>query len=114
MPAASLTFTPLTDPLVWFPNVDSFNAFIGGITVSIAGTNLPVPTLTTIGGVKLIDVDEYVPGVVNLTYVSLATEEGVTEVPSKQATIDMKTKLDLLATTVQVLIDQLRAQGYTP
>lgn len=112
MPAvpATLNFTPLTDPLIWFPNKDAFNAFMSRITVSLDGVNLPVATVTTYGGVKEATIATYVPAVVTPTYVQFATEDPagvpvVTQIPSKQAYDDLKSKVDSLGILIVNLMN---------
>lgn len=112
MPAvpATLNFTPLTDPLVWFPDKDAFNAWFASITVDIDGGNLPEATTTTFGAVKEATLAVYNPETVVPTYVNLATEDPVgnptqTQIPSKQAYLDLLTKVDNLAIKFKALMD---------
>lgn len=115
--AASLTFTPLTDPVVWFATVQAFNQWVGEITVTIGAANLPAATTAAIGGVKMATLSAYVPETVVPTWVGIISDEngdGVAEtvnVPSQQAYTDLKTKLDNCAAKLDALMDALEAAG---
>jgi hypothetical protein len=115
--AASLTFTPLTDPIVWFATVQAFNNFIGSITVSVASGNLPAATTLAIGGVKMAELATYTPVAVVPTWVTIISDEAAdgtpesTLVPSQEAYNDLKTKLDNLATSYNNLLTALVAAG---
>lgn len=113
MPATplNLTYEPLTDSFIWFASKDAFNAWVGAITITVTSASMPAATTAAQGAVKMATLPGYVPEVVNLTYLSIITEEGATEVPSKQAMIDMKTKLDNAAAKLDALMDALVTSG---
>lgn len=104
--AASLNFTPLTNPLIWFPTMGSFNAFIGSITVSDA-------TTADEGVVKQATLATYIPAVIDVNYVEIANDEvvGITEVPTKAAFLSLKAAHDALATKVVALLAAMETAG---
>lgn len=118
MPAAiNPTFTPLTDPVIWFATVQAFNQFIGSLSFTVDSVNLPPATTEAIGGVKMAELASYTPAVLAPTYVNMIADEdgdGVPEqypVPTRVAYDALQAKLDALATSYDNLLTALEAAG---
>jgi hypothetical protein len=112
---ANLNFTEFTDPRVLWVNVQAVNTFFNSITVSVSGENIPAATLTELGGVKQMALTAFNPPVANATYVTINLDDGSApvDIPSHDAFVDLKTRVDYLATYITALKAQLDAKGYT-
>jgi hypothetical protein len=112
--AATLTFTPLTNARIWFASPAAFNNFMGAITVSISGANLPDATTTTLGGVKKLEIASFSAVAAVTGSVNIVADDGATVVPVPQAAAyaSAVARLDYLEAYLLALYNQLAAKGY--
>lgn len=109
-----LQFTDLPNTRVAFANAAAWNTYWGNAYVTIEGANLPVPTTTTLGGVKLLEIAAFsAPGQVN-TYTTISVDGGITtqDFPTKEAYVLLAAQVQYLADYITLLKAQLDAKGY--
>lgn len=112
--AATLTFTALTNARIWFASPQAFNNWVGAITVSITGANLPDATTTTLGGVKKLEIAEFDPVAAVTGSVNIVADDGTTvhAVPQAEAYASAVARLDYIEAYMAALYAQLAAKGY--
>lgn len=112
--AATLTFSPLTNARIWFASPAAYNNFMGAITVSITGANLPDPTATTLGGVKSLEIAAFTAVAEVTGSVNIVADDGVTSqaVPQAAAYASAVARIAALETYVTALYNQLNEKGY--
>lgn len=111
---ATLTFTALTNARIWFASPAAFNNWVGAITVSITGANLPDATTTTLGGVKKLEIAEFSAPARTTEYINLVLDDGATqeEVPSREDYDSLVAQVTNLNNYITSLYAQLAAKGY--
>lgn len=109
----SPTFPAFTDPRLVWANVAAINAFFNAFTFTIAGNNLPEPTIATLGGVMSLTLSEYEDSASVTTTVDMNDGAGdIQSVPTNAAFLALVARVDLLANYIAQLDTQLRSQGY--
>lgn len=112
--SATLTFTPLTNARIWFASPAAFNNWVGAITVTITGANLPAATASTLGGVMGLEIADFSPIAAVTGSVNIVADDGVTTqaVPQAAAYASLVSRVDAIESWLQALNAQLDAKGY--
>lgn len=115
MPAnATLQFTPLTNELVWFTTVQSFNQFMAACYITITNLNLPAATTTELGAVFKANTVAYEPDAPEATtYLTISNDEGDHQVVSKDSFDELRTRFDALEASYVSLRAKLALAGIT-